>query len=92
MATKDPPGAAQIRRAFGTRLRSLRLARGWRPKDVAEKLGIRYHRYIKYEEGLREPPFWLLIRMARLYNVTIDFLLAGPEGERRTLPVAKLRV
>ena len=92
MAKGDPHRAEQIRRAFGTRLRGLRLARGWQPKEAADNLGIRYHRYMKYEEGLREPPFWLLIRMARLYNVTTDFLLMGPEGERRTLPIARLRV
>ena len=36
---------------------------------------------MKYEEGLREPPFWLLVRMARLYTVTTDFLLLGEEEE-----------
>lgn len=92
MAKSDPPGSEQYRRSFGTRLRGLREARGWQSKQTADQLGIKYHRYMKYEEGLREPPFWLLVRMARLYNVTIDFLLMGPEGENRPLPVTRLGV
>ena len=86
MAKIDPPNAEIIRRGFGARLRALRKARGWKPKQTAARLDILYHRYMKYEEGLREPPFWLLVRMARLYAVTIDFLLLGVEGETPEIP------
>ena len=90
MAKNDPPSAEIIRRGFGTRLRSLRQARGWEPKQTAARLDILYHRYMKYEEGLREPPFWLLVRMARLYSVTTDFLLMGSEWENQEIPISKL--
>jgi hypothetical protein len=90
MAKNDPPSAEIIRRGFGTRLRSLRQARGWEPKQTAARIDILYHRYMKYEEGLREPPFWLLVRMARLYSVTTDFLLLGSEGENQEFPISKL--
>jgi transcriptional regulator with XRE-family HTH domain len=90
MAKNDPPSAEIIRRGFGTRLRALRKARGWEPKQAAARLDILYHRYMKYEEGLREPPFWLLVRMARLFNVTTDFLLMGPEGEDHDLPLSQI--
>jgi len=89
MAKNDPPSAEIIRRGFGTRLRSLRQARGWEPKQTAARLDILYHRYMKYEEGLREPPFWLLVRMARLYSVTTDFLLMGSEGEDQKNSISK---
>jgi len=45
---------------------------------------------MKYEEGLREPPFWLLVRMARLYGVTTDFLLIGAKGENQEIPITNL--
>lgn len=90
MAKNDPPSAKIIRRGFGTRLRGLRKARGWEPKQTAARLDILYHRYMKYEEGLREPPFWLLVRMARLYGVTTDFLLIGADGESQEIPISKL--
>ena len=90
MAKNDPPSAEIIRRGFGARLRALRKTRGWEPKQTAARLDILYHRYMKYEEGLREPPFWLLVRMARLYGVTTDFLLIGAEGENQKIPIANL--
>jgi transcriptional regulator with XRE-family HTH domain len=90
MAKNDPPSAEIIRRGFGTRLRGLRKARGWEPKQTSARLDILYHRYMKYEEGLREPPFWLLVRMARLYGVTTDFLLIGADGESQEIPISKL--
>jgi len=79
MAKNDPPDAEFVRRDFGNRLRALRLGQRWKPKETAARLDILYHRYIKYEEGLREPPYWLLLRIATLYNVTTDFLLMGEE-------------
>ena len=92
MAKIDPPNAEIIRRGFGARLRALRKARGWKPKQTAARLDILYHRYMKYEEGLREPPFWLLVRMARLYAVTTDFLLLGEEGETHKIPIANIGI
>jgi hypothetical protein len=43
-------------------------------------LDILYHRYIKYEEGLREVSFWPLVRMAQFHSVTTEFLLRVSEG------------
>ena len=89
MAKNDPPNADIVRRGFGMRLRGLRRARGWKPKQTAARLDILYHRYMKYEEGLREPPFWLLVRIARLFGVTTDFLLMGAEGANQGMPTLK---
>ena len=90
MAKNDPPSAEIVRRGFGRRLRGLRRARGWQPKQTAARLDILYHRYMKYEEGLREPPFWLLVRIARLYGVTTDFLLMGTEDENQDIHISKV--
>jgi hypothetical protein len=79
MAKNDPASAEIMRRYLGTQSRSLRQARGWESKQTAVRLDILYHRHTKYEEGLREPPFWLLVRMARLYSVTTDLLLLCSE-------------
>ena len=45
---------------------------------------------MKYEEGLREPPFWLLVRIANLFGVTTDFLLMGAEGKNQGMATLKL--
>ena len=80
MAKNDPPNAECVCCGFGSRLRGLRKARGWEPKQTAARLDIQYHRYMKYEKGLREPPFWLLIRMVRLHAVSIDLLFDRCRG------------
>lgn len=38
--------------------------------------------YTNYEQGKREPPFELIIRLAELYNVSIDYI-AGIISEPR---------
>jgi hypothetical protein len=81
MAKNDPPSAEIIHHGFDTRLISLRQAHGWEPKQTFACLDILYHRYIKYEEVLREASFWLLVCMAQLYSVTTDLLLRVSEGE-----------
>ena len=91
MAKNDPPSADIIRHGFGTRLRSLRQTREWEPKQAAKRLDILYSRYMKYEEALREPPFWLLVRMAGLYSVTTDLLLIGPAGTNQKVFCFKAR-
>ena len=38
----------------------------------AEELCIPYTTYVGYEKGVREPPMELLVRMARLFGVSVD--------------------
>lgn len=68
---------------FPYRLRSLREKRGWRQKDVAEKLGISESAYGYYEQGRREPSNDTLRQLADIFNVKIDYLLGrtnDPQG------------
>lgn len=44
-------------------------------KDFARKLGINYTTYMGYENKNREPKYSLLMKIAKLLNVTIDDLL-----------------
>lgn len=44
-------------------------------KDAGERLGISTNTYANYERGDREPGSDFLVRFARLYNVTVDYLL-----------------
>ena len=72
--------AEEIRtaRQFGQRLKSARIMAGYElQKDFAGALGIEDGTYQKYEAGLREPKFWLLVRMAETLGVSTDYLLRG---------------
>lgn len=44
-------------------------------KAVAEQLGLHPNVYRRYEKGSREIPVWALIRLARLYGVSTDYIL-----------------
>lgn len=56
-------------------LKELRERRGLYQKDVSAVLKIDRTTYAKYESGASEPSFEILKRIARFYEVSIDFLL-----------------
>lgn len=66
---------------FSQRMRKLREERGWTQREVAERLGIPTNSYSGYERGAREPDFAMVVRIARLYQVSVDYLL-GLSDER----------
>ena len=64
---------------LGKNLKDLRLERGYTQKQVAEMLNINSVTYLHYEKEQREPPLSLLADMAKLYDVSVDFLLGLEE-------------
>lgn len=44
-------------------------------KQVAEKIGCGHRAYAYYEEGVRDIPTAILIKIAELYKVSIDYIL-----------------
>lgn len=56
------------------RIRDLREDHDWRQKDVAEKLYMQLEVYRRYETGQREPPLDVAIKIAELYEVSLDYI------------------
>lgn len=56
-------------------LRDLRKEYGYSQKQVAEKLNISQQTYSDYENGKTEPATDTLIKISKLYNVSLDYLL-----------------
>lgn len=56
-------------------LKKLRASRGLTLQEVAEKSGVSYSAYQKYELGLRELGAKSLEKLADFYGVTTDYLL-----------------
>ncbi len=56
------------------RIRDLREDRDWKQEYVAEKLGITQTNYSKYELGKVNVPVEMLIKLADLYHVSLDYL------------------
>ena len=57
------------------RLRDLREDNDYKQKDIAEYLKIRQEYYSKYELGKIEIPAHMIIELAKLYNVSTDYIL-----------------
>lgn len=65
-----------------TRLRELRIDNDMSQQEVAKLLGMSQTGYSKYETGEVVPPADTLIKLAKLYNTSIDYLL-GVTKERK---------
>ena len=61
------------------RLVTLRKARKWSRKAVAEQINIAERTYQRYENAEREPTASVLIALADLYSVSIDYLVGRTE-------------
>ena len=56
------------------RLRDLREDMYLTQDQLVEILKMHKTTYTNYEQGKREPPFELIIRLAKFYNVSIDYI------------------
>ena len=63
------------------RLYDLRIDNDLTQEQVAEHLTCNRQVYARYERGLREIPVSMLIKLAKLYNVSVDYIL-GLKDER----------
>lgn len=63
------------------RIRDLREDNDMTQQEVADKLFIQREVYRRYETGAREIPFNIAIMIAKLYNVSLDYL-AGLSNEK----------
>ena len=56
------------------RLRDLREDKDLTQDELVQILGMHKTTYTNYEQGKREIPFALAIRLAQFYNVTLDYI------------------
>jgi len=63
------------------RLRELREERNHKQEVLAKCLGVQQHTYSQYETGKRHIPIEALIKLAELYDVSMDYLLGLTDEE-----------
>ena len=56
------------------RIRDLREDHDLTQMECANIVFVSKNTYIRYEKGEREPPFDVIIRLAKYYNVSIDYI------------------
>lgn len=64
------------------RLSLLRKERNLTQKEVGQELGISLNSYQRYETSEREPTAPILVKMAKFYYVSLDYLV-GLKDERQ---------
>jgi len=65
------------------RIRDLRTDRDLNQQDVADYLGMSQTGYSKYEVGTHDIPTEVLIKLARFYNTSVDYLLGETDNPKR---------
>ena len=65
------------------RIRDLREDRDLNQTQVASMLGMSQTGYSKYETGENDIPTAILIKLARFYNTSIDYLLGETNQRKR---------
>ncbi|MBR3243007.1 MAG: helix-turn-helix transcriptional regulator [Parasporobacterium sp.] len=66
---------------MGQRLKKMRLERKLSQQQVATLIGVSRNTISAYETDLREPTYSKLIRLARIYRVSVETILGISEEE-----------
>lgn len=77
-------------RKVGARIRQCRQQRRLRQGDLAATLSVSAQAVSKWERGENAPDITVLVPLARMLGVSIEWLLGGREGERDTFSATVL--
>lgn len=64
---------------FSETIRKLRNKSGYTQAELSSKLNIQRQTYCNYENATRTPPLEIIIALAELYQVSVDYLVRGTE-------------
>lgn len=66
--------------AYYRRIREMREDHDLTQTRLAKELGMKQPQYFRYEQGYRDIPTDILIKLADLYNTTTDYLLGRTDN------------
>ncbi|WMM26704.1 helix-turn-helix transcriptional regulator [Tissierella sp. MB52-C2] len=64
---------------IGNRIKTLRIEKDLLQKDLANKLRLSQQTISLYESGKREPDYETLNKIAKFFNVSVDFILGNSD-------------
>ena len=72
---------------IGARIAALRRSRGMSQAELAQKLQVSPSAVGMYEQGRREPSAQTLLAIARVFDVSVDYIISGEVSapERQSL-------
>lgn len=68
-----------IKELFSKRLKTLRMQEGLSQRDLAVIIGIKQSSYEQYESKRALPQYDKLIKIAKYFDVTLEYLLGAAE-------------
>ena len=69
-----------MKRTVGDRIRNLRQERNWTQAELGERLNVHQKQVSAYERGVHVPSTDVLIKVAEVFNVTLDYLAFETQG------------
>lgn len=73
---------------MGEKLKSLRIEKKLTQKQVADRIGLAISAVSSYESGTRYPSYDVLVKLARIFHVSTDYLLGMTD--KRNIDVTRL--
>ena len=64
-----------IKLVFGKNLKYYRIEKNLTQKQVADRIGLAISAVSSYESGTRYPSYDVLVKLARIFHVSTDYLL-----------------
>lgn len=72
-----------MKRTLPRRLRVARVKKGWRVIDVAAASGLKENTVASYEQGIRTPGIVALVRLCKVLNVSVEWMIGDSESDLR---------
>lgn len=69
------------------RIRHLRQERRWSQAELGERLGVHQKQVSAYERGVNLPSTEVLIKMAEVFDVTLDYLAFEAKGQPTSINI-----
>jgi len=73
---------------LGERIKRLRQERGWSQMQISKKLNVHQKQISGYERGIHAPSIELLMRMAELFNVSLDYIAFDDREDKHRIQLA----
>jgi transcriptional regulator with XRE-family HTH domain len=66
---------------IGDRIRRLRVEQHWSQAELGERIGVHQKQVSSYERAVNIPSTEVLIKLAEVFNVTLDYLAFEAKGQ-----------
>lgn len=73
--------------SIGDRIKKLRQERDWTQAQLGQQVSIHQKQISSYERGATLPSTEVLIKLAEVFNVTLDYLAFDSEGSPQSLNI-----